>query len=165
MSRGITFSIISFFFLFPLSVLGGNPLDVVINEIAWMGTQVEGVESKNWWRYEWVELYNNTNQIIDLSNWEIENAGSSGKTLKISQGEIPPQGYFLICKKELDFCNFISWSLSLNNDYKENGKLVLKDGEEKIIDQTPEPENKNWPAGDNETKQTMERIKIGRAHV
>jgi len=27
---------------------------VIINEIAWMGTPVEGVDAKQYWRYEWV---------------------------------------------------------------------------------------------------------------
>ncbi|MCH8986919.1 hypothetical protein IIA94_01985 [Patescibacteria group bacterium] len=27
---------------------------IIINEIAWMGTPVEGVDEKQWWRYEWV---------------------------------------------------------------------------------------------------------------
>jgi len=27
---------------------------VVINEIAWMGSPVEGVDVKQWWRYEWI---------------------------------------------------------------------------------------------------------------
>ena len=31
---------------------------VIINEIAWMGTPVEGVDEKQWWRYEWIELFN-----------------------------------------------------------------------------------------------------------
>ena len=51
------------------AVIEVNTLPVVINEIAWMGTEIEGVESKNWWRYEWLELYNNTNQDIDLEGW------------------------------------------------------------------------------------------------
>ena len=37
---------------------------VVINEIAWMGTPVEGVDTKQYWRYEWVELYNSTNEWV-----------------------------------------------------------------------------------------------------
>jgi len=30
--------------------------EVVINEIAWMGTPVEGIDGKQWWRHEWIEL-------------------------------------------------------------------------------------------------------------
>jgi len=42
----------------PLFVTAQARLDsarqVIINEIAWMGTPVEGVDEKQWWRYEWV---------------------------------------------------------------------------------------------------------------
>jgi len=49
--------IISFLLIFsPLQVLAVDFLDIIVNEIAWMGVEVEGVESKNWWRYEWLEL-------------------------------------------------------------------------------------------------------------
>jgi len=27
---------------------------VVINEIAWMGVPIEGVDQRQWWRYEWI---------------------------------------------------------------------------------------------------------------
>ncbi len=155
------------FLFFPLS-LQSTPLDVpprqsiggrgvVINEIAWMGTEVERVESKNWWRYEWLELYNTTNWGIDISGWKIENASAKNKPLEIPTGEIPPKGLFLICKKEIKNCDFVTWALSLNNDYKENGKLILRDTLNNLIDQTLEPENKEWPAGSYKTWQTMER--------
>ncbi len=106
---------------------------------------------------EWIELYNNRGQEIDVSGWKIENAGAENKTLEISTGKISPESFFLICKKEMENCNLITWALSLNNDYKENGKMALKDNLNNIIDQTPQAENKEWPAGSNQTKQTMER--------
>ena len=144
--------------LFPANfVFGAEPLEVVINEIAWMGTEIDGVESKNWWRYEWIELYNTSEQKIDLSGWKIENGMAKQVVLEVSEGEILPQDYFLICKKKIANCDLEISKLSLHNDYKANGGLVLKDETENIIDQTPEPSNSDWPAGDNETKQTMER--------
>ena len=48
---------LSLFLGIPFFVLAEQPeKSVVINEIAWMGTPVEGVESKQWWRYEWFTL-------------------------------------------------------------------------------------------------------------
>jgi len=48
MIKTILFTIL--FFGAPLFVTA----QVVITEIAWMGTPVEGVDMKRWWRYEWV---------------------------------------------------------------------------------------------------------------
>ena len=61
---------------------------LIINEIAWMGT----TESAN---AEWVELYNTTSENIDLSGWGLYEAG--GDTLMISLSKnIIANGYFLI---------------------------------------------------------------------
>ncbi len=164
MSKMQKFCIIFFLSIFAIAVsfpanfvFGAKPLEVVINEIAWMGTEIDGVESKNWWRYEWIELYNTSEQAIDLTGWKIENAIAKQGVLEIPEGDILPLDYFLICKKKIANCDLEISKLSLNNNYNENGRLILKDGTGNIIDQTPEPNNSNWQAGDNKTKQTMER--------
>ncbi|KPJ57355.1 hypothetical protein AMJ49_02055 [Parcubacteria bacterium DG_74_2] len=146
-----TIFIFLFLFFFALSAQSTNSLDVAINEIAWMG-------NKDAWYFEWIELYNITNQEIDLSDWKIENAGTKNKSLEISVGKISPKGFFLICKSKIENCDFKNWNLSLNDNYKENGKLVLRDNQMKIVDETPEVLDSDWPAGDKETKQTMERV-------
>lgn len=43
------------------------PGDVVINEVAWMGTAAD-------YRDEWIELYNNSQENIDLSGWSLSAA-------------------------------------------------------------------------------------------
>ena len=40
---------------------GANPGDVVINEVMWAGAD-----------NEWIELYNNTDEEINLEGWSIE---------------------------------------------------------------------------------------------
>lgn len=133
-----------------------SPLEIVINEIGWMGSRIEGIESKFWWQYEWLELYNNSDREFDLAGWEIENAGLNGKALLIGRGKIQPNSFFIICKKEMGDCDFIAWGLSLNDDYGKNGKLVLKDPKG-VVDQTPDATSQKWPAGEKSTKKTMER--------
>ena len=128
--------------------------NVVINEIAWAGTTED-------WRYEWVELFNGSGGAIDVSGWQIENGASSNKSLVLNAGIIPSNGYFLICRKEMTGCDVVETKLSLHNEYDKNGKLALKDGSGSIIDSTPIPKDKVWPGGDNETKQTMEKIISG----
>ena len=58
------------------------PLDVVISEIAWSGTATSSYD-------EWLELYNNTANPIDLSGWTLSAAdgtpsGSFGMLIAIS---------------------------------------------------------------------------------
>ena len=58
-------NIIVLFSLLPLTVQASiKPLDVVINEIAWMGTKANSSD-------EWIELYNNTSQDISLEGWTL----------------------------------------------------------------------------------------------
>jgi len=134
----------------PFLIRAASPLDVVINEIAWMG---QPDSAKN----EWIELYNNREKEIDISGWSIENAGINRKTLKISKGRVPGNGFFLICRKKMPDCDFIAKDLSLANDYLKNGPLILKDKAGNIIDKTPKAKNKKWPAGSVKTGQTMAR--------
>ena len=58
-------------------VLAIESLNITINEICWAGTKIEGIESKNYWRYEWLELYNNTEQAISLYEKAIEVIGGN----------------------------------------------------------------------------------------
>ncbi len=138
------------FWAFPFLIKAVSPLDIVVNEVAWMG---QPVSAKN----EWIELYNNREKEIDISGWSIENAGINRKTLKISKGRVPGNGFFLICRKKMPNCDFIAKDLSLANDYLKNGPLALKDKAGNIIDKTPKAKSKKWPAGSAKTRQTMAR--------
>ncbi|PJB09320.1 hypothetical protein CO121_00545 [bacterium (Candidatus Gribaldobacteria) CG_4_9_14_3_um_filter_36_15] len=149
--------IISFLLIFsPLQVLAVDFLDIIVNEIAWMGVEVEGVESKNWWRYEWLELYNNTNQSISLDGWKIELYRTSldwGLELKEN---IPAQSYFLIVASDKIFLNYDLNYSNLGGKLNNSGqKVVLKDAAGTIIDEIDC--SSGWFVGDNKTKQTMER--------
>ena len=54
--------------------------------------------------------------------------------------------------------NLRATEISLNNEYNKNRALVLKDKEKRVIDSTPLPIGKEWPAGtNNKFKQSMER--------
>lgn len=152
LKRVVWFSFV-FCFLLPLEAFAS----VVFNEVAWMGIEMEGIDSKNWWRYEWIELYNAGGQEADIAGWRIENGAAKNEDLVISAGKIPARGYFLICKTEIGNCDLLNSKMSLHNEYNKNGALVLKGTQGNTIDATPEASGKEWPGGDNETKQTMER--------
>ena len=61
--------------------------DVVINEIAWMGTTVD-------YNDEWIELYNNTSTSQSLSGWTLTSTDGS-PSIALS-GTIPANGYFIL---------------------------------------------------------------------
>ncbi|MCP4544713.1 MAG: DUF11 domain-containing protein [Chloroflexi bacterium] len=127
-----------------------NPLDVVINEVAWMGTEAS-------YNDEWIELYNNTNQDINLAGWSIV-AVDGTPSISLS-GVISANGYFLLERTDDTTVNDIpadqTYTGAMGNDPGEN--LTLYDDVNQIID-TVNSDGGGWPAGDNGTKQTMERI-------
>jgi hypothetical protein len=137
--------------------------EVIINEIMWMGSTADAAD-------EWVELKNTTNRPIDISGCTLANAEAGNQMLTIEEGKtIKPNGYFLIVKKEPGntalsdqlIIDQVSQGLSFHNDYNKNGQVTLTcDGT--LIDQTPDPNGKHWPAGtdqsgSNKLRQSMER--------
>lgn len=140
-------------------IKSANPQDVVVNEVAWMGTKVEAVESKNWWRYEWLELYNNSSSPISLNNWEIQLHREKLDWASKLSGTIQPNSYFLIVSSDKIFTNYDLNYSNLTGKFNNGGqKITLKDSEGSTIDSVDCFSSGKWFAGDNLTKQTMERI-------
>ena len=144
--RGRLF-ITALFFTLPLFATA----QVIINEIAWMGTPVEGVDAKQWWRYEWLELYNSSQEPVSTNGW----------ILQVSDFQIPlggiiqAQEYFLVAASDkipnldLNYAN-------LTGKFANAGqKVVLKDATGTVIDEVDA--EGGWQAGDNTEKLTMEK--------
>ncbi|MCR4404508.1 MAG: PKD domain-containing protein [Candidatus Acetothermia bacterium] len=139
-------------------LLAAGPRDVVINEVAWMGTAASTYD-------EWIELYNNTDHDIDLTGWELEAAdGTPSITLS---GIIPAKGYFLLERTDDNTVSDISADQIYGNDgttwaLKNDGEaLFLRDSFDNVID-TANGDGGKWPAGTaaggTPPYATMERI-------
>jgi len=70
-----------------VAATSADALDVVINEVAWMGTAAG-------YANEWIELYNATDQAIDLTDWSIV-AADGTPNISLS-GVISAHAYFLL---------------------------------------------------------------------
>ncbi len=135
-----------------------NSLDVVISEIAWMGQRVENIEPRNWWRYEWLELYNNTQNPISLNGWKLELYRAELDWSLELNGSILPQNYFFIVASDKIFPIYDLNYSNLGGKFNNSGQgVVLKDGSGNIVDTIDCFAPGKWFAGDNTSKQTMER--------
>jgi hypothetical protein len=142
---------------FALPCQASNPLDVVINEIAWMGSEVQGIEQKNWWRYEWLELYNNTPLPIQLDGWKLELYRTGLDWSLALKGTVPADGYFLVVSSNKIFSNFDQNYSSLSGKFVNGGqRALLKDSSGAVVDELDC--TNGWFAGDNSKKLTMERV-------
>ncbi|MFH1385991.1 MAG: lamin tail domain-containing protein [Patescibacteria group bacterium] len=123
---------------------------VVINEVAWMGTKASSAD-------EWIELYNNSNEPISIEGWslnEIEN-----KLIITLKNSVAANSYYLIERTDDSVTSipadlFGSWGGSgLSNDGE---KISLKDSGGNIIDEIDC--SLGWFAGKaSPDYQTMER--------
>lgn len=119
--------------------------DILINEIAWMGTKTSAND-------EWIELYNETNADISLS----------GYTLFIGEKEIPLEGiieassYYILERTDDNTLPNIKADLIYTGSIKNTGLKIYLKKDNTLIDEA-NFEN-GWTAGDNDTKQTAERI-------
>jgi len=131
-----------------------SPLDVVINEIAWMGTEAD-------YRDEWIELYNNTDRDIDLTGWTLEAA--DGTPSIMLSGTIPAKGFFLLERTDDKTVSDIQADQIYGNDgpvwaLKDEGEtLFLKDPAGSPID-SANSDGGTWPAGSKANRSSMERI-------
>ena len=131
---------------------------VIFNEIMWMG---DFASASN----EWIELYNTTEEEIDISGWQITRLATEGEVLMLTipEGIIPPKGYFLIANSSAADSNIavkpnlVDASVSLPNT-KLQLKLHAGDREAgaNLIDTADDGTGKPL-AGDAELKKSMLR--------
>ena len=133
---------------------GANPPVVVINEVAWMGTQASTYD-------EWIELYNTTDQDIDLTGWTLE--AEDGTPSIALNGTIPAHGFFLLERTDDNTISDIPADQIYTGALENGGEILyLKDPSGNVID-TANGDGGGWPAGvtpadDPANWGTMERI-------
>lgn len=116
--------------------------EIILNEIAWMGS----VSSSN---AEWMEIKNSSGHDINLSGWKLLSA--SGKiTISFSASDIISSGGFLLLSRNSS--SGISYSGDLSNT---GDALAIVDPQCTVSDFLDA--SSGWPAGNNTTKQTLER--------
>lgn len=141
--------------VFPLASRAASR-DVVINEIAWMGTQASAAD-------EWIELYNNTASPIDFSGWTLSfykpATTTPSKIIPLS-GNIPANGYYLIERTNDSTISDIPADLvsSFGTGLVDSGMIVQLAQNGTVVDRTPELCDNKWCAGSNNPKMTMERV-------
>lgn len=119
--------------------------EVALNEVAWMGTTANSAD-------EWIELYNNTTENIDLSGWKL--AVKDKFEIELS-GTIPAQGFFLLAKEgaisdpEVD--------LTFSGDLSDKGEILELYDEFGNVMESLDCSG-GWFGGDKPSKASMERI-------
>ena len=147
MFKFLKITFLLFLFLPETSVLAVEPLDAVINEIAWMGTENSASD-------EWIEIYNNSSLDLNLNGWQLI---TEDKELIINlEGNLKKGDFFLIERTDDQTLPDIKADLIYKGSLNNKGeflKLIAENGN--VIDEADC--SSDWFAGENETKKTMER--------
>jgi len=130
---------------------------IIINEVAWMGTSNSAND-------EWIELKNISGSQIDLTSWQLIDQGEQIKInfASINGSKIIGPGQFILLERTDDnsvpnITADLIYTGILSNT---NEGLRLFDNNCNLIDEVlanSGSDGKQWPAGDNTAKQTMER--------
>lgn len=133
-----------------ISPRSAQPLDVVINEIAWSGT----ISNSN---AEWIELKNNSAITVDLSGWRLY-SGDSSPNITLS-GSITPGGFFLLERTADTTVNDVPADQLYTGSLVDGGEvLTLTDSLSTVVD-TANGDDGAWPAGTGTpNRYSMERI-------
>jgi phosphatidylserine/phosphatidylglycerophosphate/cardiolipin synthase-like enzyme len=123
-------------------------LEVVISEIAWMGT----TNSPN---DEWVELFNNSDSEISLSGWSL--TAADGTPSVQLMGLIPAGGYFLLERTDDDSVPGVPADQIYTGTLSDAGEdLFLHDADSNVMDRINA--TSGWFAGHLKGRVPMERV-------
>lgn len=125
---------------------------IIINEIAWMGTgQTQSLAND-----EWIELYNKTNQPLDLSGWQL--VAEDGTPNIILSGIIQANSFYVLERTADTTISDIQADQIYTGALADEGeRLFLKAPNGRIVDEIRN-HSLFWYAGDKPSRSTMERI-------
>jgi len=134
--------------LLPNVVFAAYHFDILVNEVAWMGTNSSSND-------EWVELYNTTSDTVSLVGWSLK-AVDGTPDIKLS-GIIQANGYYLLERTDDTTVPGVKANKIYTGALGNNGEdLALYDNQSNLVDQADF--SSGWTFGNNATKQTIERV-------
>jgi len=122
--------------------------DLVINEIAWMGTE-------NSYANEWIELKNNTDKTINLRGWKLKTADED---LVINlKGEVAPNSFFVLERTDDETLPEVKADQIYKGGLNNKGQYLKLLKNDKVVQEVND--KAGWRAGNSEDYKTMEKGK------
>lgn len=131
-------TVLIIFLSLPSFLQAGERKRVIINEVAWAGTEASPSD-------EWIELKNNTEQEISVQGWQLVTE-SEKITISLS-GTIPPKGFFLLERTDDTAVSDIPCNMSYEGGLVNSGDVLRLVNSEGAIEDTANQEGGFWPAG------------------
>lgn len=132
------------------AALAASPGDVVISEVAWMGTTSSTAN-------EWIELYNTTGSSIALTGWTLK-AADNTPNISLS-GSIGAYSYYLLERTDDNTIPGVTADKIYTGAMTDSGEqLVLRDGASNVIDTANQIGA--WFAGTTTNRASMSRTEV-----
>ena len=123
-------------------------LTVLINEVAWAGTDASSSD-------EWIELYNPSANLVDLTGWTLK-AGDGSPSIALV-GSIPSGGYFLLERTDDMTVSDIPADQIYTGDMSNSGEILRLYDPSNVVVDSANLNGGGWPAGSSTTRGSMER--------
>jgi phosphatidylserine/phosphatidylglycerophosphate/cardiolipin synthase-like enzyme len=134
--------------LLPGAAHTASPPAVVLSEIAWMGTAASPDD-------EWIELYNNGADPVDLSGWAL--VAADGTPNIALSGTIPAGGYYLLeYADDGSLPGVVADQIYTGPLEDEGEQLFLRDGSSVLVDEVAC--GSGWYAGHARARVPMARV-------
>jgi hypothetical protein len=120
---------------------------VLINEIAWSGTQASSSD-------EWIELLSTTSLDLSLAGWRLSDGGDVAIALN---GTLPAYGYFLLERTDDSTVSDIAANQIYVGSLRDSGEILELVGPSGELIDTANRDGGGWPAGESGSRSSMER--------
>lgn len=112
---------------------------------------------------DWVELYNNSNQDIDISQWKFMDSDDSHIFTISDDVVIESGGYLVLCQDSSDFAQFFpnveNYIGEIDFGFSNGGELLrLMDNDEGIVDYVTYDDSAPWPLEPDGEGMTLELL-------
>ena len=133
-----------------LFLLGGTvraaESDLVINEIAWMGTESSHYD-------EWIELKNNSEEVVNLAKWKLK---TDDEDLIINlKGEVEPNAFFILERTDDKTLPEVEADQIYKGGLDNKGQHLKLMKNNKVVQEIND--KAGWRAGNKEDYKTMEK--------
>lgn len=123
---------------------------IIINEVAWMGTENSSND-------EWIELKNISNESINISNWQLIDKDNQIK-ISFPNKILAPGEFYLLERTDDDSIIGMKANIIFNGAINDaNEILQLFDNNCALQDEAKTNNEGLWPAGNKDEKRSMER--------
>lgn len=112
---------------------------------------------------DWIELYNNSDEIFDLEDWKLKDEDDQHVFTFLSGMELNPRSFIVVCENTDDFASIFpevdSWTGDLGFKFSNAGEVIrLYDENENLVDSVHYQDSSPWPELADGSGPTLELI-------